>query len=201
MKQLLYIILTFGYGISIWSQSPIVGLEENNLPDHFDGYYFKDLDNELDKYVGTWTYSQNGSILTIQLIKKEQVFNGSWYKDELLGEYRYVENGLEVVNYLPRLFSPTVNDLQHTIDGNKLVYRNYYPECTECAIDEKRVVLKFTDRARMYLRSQILVQHFVENGVEKIKINLDGSGPMIIAPGDPTEPRVPYGEYILVKQN
>jgi hypothetical protein len=184
-----------------WSQSPIVGLEENNLPDHFDGYYFKDLNNELDKYVGTWKYTNGTTILTIQLVKREQIFSGTWYEDELHGEYRYVENGLEVVNYLPRLFDPSVTVAQHTIDGNKLVYKNYYPECTECAIDEKRVILKFSDRARMYLRSQILVQHFVENGVEKIKINLDGSGPMIIAPGDPTEPRVPYGEYILVKQN
>jgi hypothetical protein len=157
MKKIFFYLNIILITLSCKAQSPVVDLEARGLPEDYSNYYFKDLNNELDKYVGTWKYENGNTSLTIQLIKKEQVFNGRYYYDDLLGEYKYIENGAEVVNYLPRLFDTNVNDGQHTIDGNKLVYKNYPPECTECEIEDKRVVLKFSDRDRTYLRNQILV--------------------------------------------
>lgn len=198
MKTIILIIavlMTF----SCKAQTTILTLEEKNIPDDLTGVYFKDLNNELNKFAGTWKYQNGSTSLTITLVKK-QVYNGEWYGDELLGEYDYVDNGTEVVNYLPRLTDASVNDQQHTIDGNKVVYPDYSPECNDCQPGEKRFVLKFVDRDRRYLRNQILVQYINDNGIEKLKITLDASESIIISQGAAAQPRVPYDEYILIKQ-
>ncbi|WP_299337947.1 DUF6705 family protein [uncultured Psychroserpens sp.] len=193
----LLLIISF---YSCKAQTTILALEEKNIPDDLTGVYFKDLNNELNKFEGTWLYQNGNTSLTVTLFKKEEVFNGEWYNDELQGEYQYVENGIEILNYLTRLNDPNIFNALHTIDGNKVVYPDYYPECTDCQAGEKRFVMNFTDLDRRYLNNQILVQHINDNGIEKIKIHIGSSGSIVIPQGTPAETRVPYGEYILIKQ-
>jgi len=198
MKKIL-VLIPLLFALSCKAQSPVLSIDKRGTIVR--GAYYKDIDNDLNKFEGTWKYTNGNTSFTISLLKKIQSFNGSWYYDQLVGEYQYIENGIEIVNYLPRLTDPTVNDGQHTIDGYQIVYPAYKPECTDCSRMERRLVLKFTDRARKYIKSRILVQYINIGGIEKIRVNLFGIA-ILASPNldDPSEIRVPLGEYILTKQ-
>ncbi|WP_323789279.1 DUF6705 family protein [Psychroserpens sp.] len=187
--------------VSCGAQSPIISLDDKGLDGIINNAYYKDVDNDLDEYVGTWVYENGDTSFTISFAKKTQSFNGKWYEDLLVGDYQYIANGVEVLNYLPRLTDPNINDGQHTIDGNGVIYKNYFPKCSECGINERRIVLYFSDLDRNYLSSEIAIRHFTESGVEKIKVWLyDSDSAVLPYEGAPEEIRVPYGEYVLVKQ-
>lgn len=97
MKHItLFLILLLS--INCNSQNQIVGFNKS-YPTPTNAYK-KDLNNDLDKFTGTWKYSNGSTELTVVIIKKEQVYNGSFYSDELAGNYRYLENGVEIVNTL-----------------------------------------------------------------------------------------------------
>ena len=68
--------------------------------------YIKDFDGILDKFVGTWKWIDStnpNTYLVVQFVKVEH-WNASntrvFYKDLLLGNYKYVVNGVEVTNTL-----------------------------------------------------------------------------------------------------
>lgn len=58
------------------------------------GSYIKDLDNELDKYDGTWRWTNGSQILTIILQKKTNQLNPQYnsYRDYIIGNYSYTVN-------------------------------------------------------------------------------------------------------------
>ena len=194
-------ILSFVCVLACKAQSPILPLK--NPGEYQDNAYYKDMDNELDKYVGTWLYQNGTTSLTVQLIKKEQIFNGEWYEDVLIGEYKYVENGVEILNFLPRLSDINVNDEQHYISFFSFVKKLYYPSCDECLVSEQRVLMDFSNPApdRKVLNNNMVLRHIIENGVHKLQMHLDaGGGAIILAENAPSETRVPYGSYTLIKQ-
>ncbi|WOI22312.1 DUF6705 family protein [Nonlabens ulvanivorans] len=93
---LLLVPLTFLYG-----QSPIYPIYNNgvNLPDDYTNVYFKDLNNDLDKYVGTWIWEENGNKLTVVLQKSvmHNMFD-RYQEDILVGNYKYEENGVVIID-------------------------------------------------------------------------------------------------------
>ena len=183
------------------AQSPIHPLADRNVPENLNNVYFKDVDNDLDQFVGTWVFQDGNTSLTIVLVKLTQFFNGSWYEDMLIGEYKYVENGIEIVNYLPRLNDPNVSNAAHTVDGSKIVSKYYLPECDFCATNQRRIALYFSDLDRKYINSQMVVSYLNENGVDKIVIDIVGRDTEVAPLDSPFETRVPYGRYILIKQD
>jgi hypothetical protein len=71
-----------------------------------DNNYIKDLDGLLDKFVGTWKWidSTNPNTYLIVQFEKVEHWNASntrvFYKDLILGNYKYVVNGVEITNTL-----------------------------------------------------------------------------------------------------
>ena len=181
------------------AQTPMLSLE--NSDDFVNGAYYKDLNNELNKFVGTWIYNDGNTSFVIQLQKVEQYYNGEWYEDLLIGEYQYLENGVEVINSLSRLSSPLVNNAQHYIDGNQLLKKMQIIPCDNCGMAERRVLLFFSDPQRKYLHNKLVLRFIDNNGVETIEVQLFSAG-SYISPYEnaPKEPRVPYGSYELIKQ-
>lgn len=68
-----------------------------------DGNYAQDTANERDQYVGTWEYSQNGTLFQVKIEKKDQSLNkvevnGTilcyTYCDEVTFKYKLVKNGI-----------------------------------------------------------------------------------------------------------
>ena len=199
MKHLI-IITTVLTVLSCKAQTPIIALGDYQT-EAINGAYFKDINNELNKFEGTWKYENSNTSFTISFREIIQDFDGRWYNDELIGDYKYIENGIELVNYLPDFNDPNVNNAQHSISGNMLIKKNRFPRCLECDINENRFVLYFYDSERKYLSSKIAVRHFIEGGVEKIKVWLYDSGSAVLPyDGAPEEIRVPYGEYVMIKQ-
>jgi hypothetical protein len=85
---------------AIFGQSPI--LPYNTFPTQIpDNAYVKDLDNEIEKFTGTWVYTDANKEFIVVLQKREQVYNGSHYIDKLSGQYKYTVNGQVVVDTFP----------------------------------------------------------------------------------------------------
>lgn len=201
-KKMKYLIITaiIISALSCKAQSPIVALDDY-ASEYTNGGYRKDINNQLNPFEGTWKYESGNTSFTISFRKIVQYYNGSWYADELIGDYIYIQDGVELVNNLPDFSNPNINNAQHNISGNRLINKNRFPRCPECETNEPRFVLYFYDTERKYLSSKIAVRQFTENGVEKMKVWLYDAGSAVLPyEGAPEVIRVPYGEYILIKQ-
>lgn len=187
--------------LSCKAQSPVVPIDTYRQ-DTTLGAYFKDLNNELNPFVGTWKYTNGNTFFTITIAKEEMIYNGKYYEDLLVGEYRYVENGVEKVNTLPLLSSPLITGGDHSISGRKVINPDYYnPPCNECAPNERRVKLYMNDPDRDYLPLDSITLRYLPNeSPEKISIIIKGESGGSIPVGVPDEPRFPYGEFVLIKQ-
>lgn len=79
---------------------------------HFN--YLKDTHGALDKFVGTWKYTNGNEEFTIKIIKVEKTdFSGTrnYYIDALFGGYKYVKNGNILVDRLS--FTTDIYDFQN----------------------------------------------------------------------------------------
>ena len=202
MKSIL-IILLVSFFLSCKAQI-IVPLAGDSDLVFTNGTYNMDVDNDFDKYVGTWKFQQGNTSLTIRL--KKMVYNHyssykNYYQDLIVGEYSYIENGIEKVNTMEQMTSPPAKAGEHNIWGNLIWSKNLYPKCVECAENERRIKLRIRDSQRSYLSSAIILRYKNENGTEKIIAKIYKNDSSYMPPDNaPDEMRIPYGEYVLIKQ-
>ncbi|MCO6175417.1 hypothetical protein NHF50_10220 [Flavobacterium sp. NRK F10] len=201
MKNILFTILIVFTFISCKAQ--IVPLDASYW-EYPQGTYIKDTFNEMDKFVGTWQYTQGTDTLTIVLQKKIHIYNGEYYEDFLNGGYRYVSNGVEIVNTLSLLNDLTnVNGDNSKIQGGLILPNDMYPICNDCIPNERRFKLYFSDPERNYLSSSLVLRYLPQSLGEPEKMTatlIDNDSVMIPDENSPTTLRVPYGEYLMVKQ-
>ena len=185
--------------VSCKAQNPVVGLtqKKGSIPDNI---YYKDIDGDLDKYVGTWKYTNGNTSITITFRKILQDYNGKWYADKLIGDYKYVKNGVVVMDYLSRINDPNVNNAQHYIDGNRIIYPYQVVDCDTCTHMERRIELFYGDPERRYLSQGLVIRHINASGTEKIQANIRLENLRMAPEGTDLEPRIPYGNYTLIKQ-
>ena len=68
--------------------------------------YIKDFDGILDKFVGTWKWTDStnpNTYFIVQFVKVEHRNPNNinnFYQDDILGNYKYVVNGVEITNTL-----------------------------------------------------------------------------------------------------
>lgn len=168
MKTILGFKFLIIFSIMVNAQSPIVPLLDFANPDRWaDGVYHKDVNNDMDKFVGEWLWQDDNSSFTLKFGKEVMVerflpaSNIIIFQDLLYGEYRYIENGVEMINTLP-LFENVAQPWQHNISGQSLLGTNHYPICKECTADEIRIILSFTDPNRNYIKSRLILRHGVQ---------------------------------------
>lgn len=190
MKFTLSLLVAFTTLLSCKAQNPVVAIDAN-YSSASNGTYFKDLNNEMGKFIGTWLFSSNGINFTLIIQKRETVFNGKHYEDVLIGEYKYEANGIEVVNTLPDISNN--NPVKHAIFGN------YVLPCDGCT--NRKFSLLFEDSQRSYLEASIILDYLINSNPEQIRVKLIG-GESTILPDEnsPELMRVPYGTYIMTKQ-
>ena len=203
MKSILIILLVFFF-LSCKAQI-VVPLASDSDMTYKSGTYNKDVDNDFDKYVGTWKYQQGNTSLKITF--KKITFDHfvteykNYYQDILVGEYQYIENGIEKVNTLQQMITQPNNTSEYNISGNLIWTKNLYPKCSECDENERRIKLFISDPLREYLSNAIILRYKNENGTEKIIAKIFKNGTSFMPPDNaPDEMRVPYGEYVLIKQ-
>ncbi len=96
MKNILLIILVIFSNLTYSQQT--YPLHYEGKSDVANGSYFKDLDGELDPYVGLWKGDWNGKTVFLYL-KKIKYYNGSngdgYFQDRILGERKIIgSNGV-----------------------------------------------------------------------------------------------------------
>ena len=156
------------------------------------GTHFKDFDNDLTDFVGTWKCQ-----------KWEDVFfeDTNQYEDMLVGAYKFDVNGSEIQNNLTQLNDQSIYIHDHYLSGNTILHRGQYPKCEDCSDDQRQVFVYFTDQQREYLNSAMVLRHRVENGIEKMQVVFYSFNYTVIPTTDsPTENRIPYGDYTFIKQ-
>lgn len=211
MKRIALIVSVFVGSLYMYSQSPVKSLYDDKK--ELQGAYYKDLYNDLNRFVGTWIFVNGNTSLTIVLQKKNMQFSNDgvlgYYEDVLIGEYQYIENGIEKINTLSNLSINHTNYYKYNIAGNIIskpisgVEENL---CYNCGPNEIKVLLSFSDPERDILgyEPEMIFHHYIENGVEKLRLNFRTiSGPATGLNGEENqfyEYNIPFGIYILVKQ-
>ena len=172
-------------------------------PDLPEGTYYKDLNNDLNKFEGTWKWENGNNSFTIVLEKKEQILfsRSNQYNDLLIGEYKYVENGVEIVNSLARLQDNSVVGLSHYLSGATIMHKNHPPhKCESCTNEERRVSVYIRDPEIPLMGMRIILRHIVENNVEKLEGHVMGTGSYVSTLENPESPRINFGDYVFIKQ-
>ena len=146
--------------------------------------YYKDVDNDYDPYVGTWSGTLGNAELTIIFNKVTNHFSGGQtYSDILVGEYQYKENGVLLVDTYPDLMIDNGVDVPNIVnqdpwqnniasEGIKTDNRGI-PPCAECAPNTRFIILGIADPTRTNIDGKIRMARFVENGIEKIRMRIN----------------------------
>ena len=163
--------------------------------------YFKDTDNFLDNFVGTWKY-QNGNEEFTMIIKKKLFYDyKAYHKDILYGEYKYINpSGSTLINTLDKIDYPYIGMGYHRITGANFIHNNQYFKCTDCTNGEFRVKSYFTDPDRKYIVMNIIFRYInpttIKATIYKTVVMSSASSPA----NQPEEPQIPEKEYTLTKQ-
>ena len=198
------IVCTLMFLINCKAQTPILPLYNNENYGDLEGAYYKDTFNDFNLFEGTWQYTNGNNIFKIVLQKKEMVqyispMGGrSYYKDILIGEYKYIKNGIEKVNTLDFLNNSYSDPYEHYIAGG-ITIEKYDPNgrvCIGCNPGDVQVSPLFrepnVDIPGAYV--VIYLKHYIENGVEKLEAEA-------ILRGNPTyninDPNPTFDEYSL----
>lgn len=200
MKQI-FLILLFTVTLNCKSQT-IVALY-NGTDDIVNNPYYKDVDNDFNPFIGEWKWENGTDSWTIQLQKMTMVPRGNSFYDEIFGEYKYIENGQVLVNTLP-LVANTSDLTTHNIWGGVITTLNRgFPPCSECQPDTRFIILYLKDSTRPGLHGEIIMAHFTEGGIEKIRmrvLNTFNENATADYTG-PNELTIPEGVYTFVKQD
>ncbi|AZA77816.1 hypothetical protein EG347_09945 [Chryseobacterium sp. G0186] len=102
--------------------SSVLGAVENS--------YFKDMNNELDYYIGTWKSSFQDKTITLQISKQINVsmkaFGKNFYTDRLFTRYEIKKNGAILENTLNKDFTNdiglSIRSLSSKDDGNSVTF-------------------------------------------------------------------------------
>ena len=206
MRHLFKLLLLLIFTISCKAQQPIY--DNPNYGDE-DGVYYKDLDNDFNRFEGTWVYTNGTTSLEIQFVKKTnmhiQDLGDNFYTDALVGEYKYIQFGSTVVNTLMNLSANHSNPYEYNIIGD---YISKYgdPLCGDlCNPNDIVITGGWGDPERDIEGSspEFYMRHYEEDGVEKIYIRFKDVGNITINNGEPQEHttyRLPLGVYTLTKQ-
>ena len=125
MKQLVFItIITV---LSCKAQTIIVPIGSGDDIQLNTNYYHKDVNNEFGRFEGTWLYTDGNTELIFKLKKEElyQISSDSHYEDLLVGEYQYIENGVEKANTLADFDNASISGYDHYISSTQITWPLY----------------------------------------------------------------------------
>lgn len=206
MKNLYY-YFSLLFFINGYSQCNNIVNLDGNFRDVYlgeQGYYYKDLNNVLNAFEGTYLYTNGNTSFKIKLQKKLMSKNANYNcEDMIIGGAEYISDGLIIFNSIPLL-----NTFYEDGYKYKLVAKNIYTggdrDCDECGVNEKwlggHITDPITDQS-----CEIFIRKITHNGQEALKITLhiditrrfyrEGSTP-------PPTINLPYDQdyMILIKQ-
>lgn len=215
MKNLILILSICFISLNCKSQNIVPIYNTPSISDIPKPPYYKDVDNDFNKFIGVWKWQNGTDSWTIEFkkvvkfetkIKNEVTGQYSYeYHDVLVGEYNYVVNGISKVNTLPFSIISNKDPFDYGFFSlNISTFNRGFPSCNECAPNTRFIIGRIVDVTRPGLKGVVKMAHFTQNGIEKVRLNvyLYMMDPAIIGPGytGPKELTIPEGVYTLVKQ-
>jgi hypothetical protein len=201
MKNHIITIIFIVFISNCYAQSPIFDISEPKAGFvGVRGAYYKDINNLLNGYDGTYLYTNGNTSLKLVLQKKVMSsLNNYYFEDLVIGEYQYIKDGVEKANTLSKLSSVT-NQRTHCISGTRVLTGSVLG-CYDCTSTEKRLRLGFLDGTSRNI-GEIEVRKTVVNGRDGIRIKIWWNGPIAHKEGTPIPlpASISAGEYILIKQ-
>lgn len=164
---------------------------DNRLGEHNSNTYYKDVQNKLNQFEGTWLYDDGIHYIRLVFIKKIQVPVGDYFEDILIGEFQYKINGTEVINTLGNLNTSLPNIRLHGIYGNDF-WTNHTP-FDEFTTDNFRLNTTIIENGCI---SDIDIRTLTLNGQQAMQIFKRKP----LFPGQACNPFIPGGFYYLIKQ-
>ncbi len=212
MKNITIIVVLF-LTLGCKAQTPVLDIYNPNIDfGNINNAYNKDVNNLLEPYIGSWLYTNGTTSLKIILQKRVMYHrlsnNQSLYTDYIIGGYKYIENGVTILNCLNDLTLVKQFIFDYDLYGNILLSKTNIPSCADCAVNEKRLDLTYNEpltRNDISLSADMILRPITENGIQKIKLlfYLRSLSLGMHVDGTPTnieQHSIPYGEYILTKQ-
>ncbi|HLO72804.1 MAG TPA: DUF6705 family protein [Flavobacterium sp.] len=184
--------------------SQIIDIEDMNGT-RINGAYYKDINNLLDPYVGTWVYSSPTDTLKIKLRKVINTpFINNSFEDLIVGEYQYIKNGVEKINTLANFNTDYPMQIAHKIDGNSILENYNIPMCNYCNPNEKRLQLSLTEPISLW-SADLNLRLISVNGQPALEVFKWGTPPPARIEGDPTtgyaNPIIEIdSNFIMIKQ-
>ena len=200
MKKIFFIALAL---LSINCKAQIIDLKEQGAYRHYPvGAYFKDIDNLLNPFVGTWLYTNGTTSLKIKLLKKVNESNGRYSEDIIVGGYEYIEDGVLKANTLPETLPSDTYKGRYFINGNLILDCIDYPRSPDCLPNEKRLYISIKDVSCSHYRNMMIRKKIV-GGIEQINVEFNLNTTVYYKSTEP-EPdfnfTLPSGSYTLIKQ-
>lgn|GEM_PF-4599223 len=195
----LYIILGF-ITLSSNAQTSVKPLNDLDFIDS-SGTYYKDIDNEIDPFLGTWLHDE-GSIQFKVVFKKsiQYDFRGRYFIDLLVGEYSYVENGVEKINTLGQI--DTVEGFDHAINGMFNIKSCDIPPSQNCTAGQSRFHLSIIDPTEDRVAGNFIIHKNLNAPNDQIEVFITiGYGGSLRENETIPTPAMPWQKkYTLVRQ-
>lgn len=194
----IYKLSIFLLSFNIIAQTPVIDIEDLDFDTSMVNAYYKDINNFYDTFEGTWVYTNGNTSFKIVLTKVDMQYTGRFYLDEMIGEYQYIENGVEQINTLNN-----TDQYSYGIWGGRLIKSTYLPPCDDCPENGRRLKITLSDRVRN-LSGTFTLKPILVGGQEALEGFLWGNGVAggidVNNPPPFTEMTVPTGTFIFIKQ-
>jgi hypothetical protein len=150
MKKYIYTSVVLLFALLCEAQSPVYDI--TTLQEKGAGVYYKDLNNLFNGYDGMFGYYDANTTMEIVLQKIAKSYqNGYHYEDIIVGELRFVKNGIEYINTLAEIddkydhfYSDNFSHMRHVIKGAS-VYKGRGVWCKDCLPTDKTLRFYFRD--------------------------------------------------------
>lgn len=168
------------------------------------GYYYKDINNKLTPFVGVWRYTNGNTLLELNIQKKENHFFNSlnYSTDILLGEVKYIENGIVKIDRIQNFNINNINGSVHenfSMVGKRIIPNTSSPYCAQCSPFYKRVYITFHDFLEPTLSFNSYIGLTDEPGFNQLIFMLHQATSVIPDDGLPHTQTIPSGIYTLTK--
>lgn len=213
MKKLLLILICIFTKYT--NAQTIIDFDDSTLGLNSQNYYQKDINNYLNQFEGTWKYINGNNEIT--LVFKKKTFTDhpnpsmTVMQDELVGEYKYIKNGIEVLNTLQNINNNFTSSVGYNIYGSSRSRNNSggTVPCYMCTVPGQRLFAYYNEPTldNQCIYGSLLIHTFVENGQTKLffSIRKRSNGLLCVKKSNDTQPATDYdlelanGEYIFVK--
>ncbi len=165
------------------------------------GAYYKDTNNILGDFIGTFLY-QNGNI-TFKLVLQKKMANAitnggiSFTEDLITGGYFYEGNGFQASS-LDELSIAFLNARSYAIDGN-IVLTGNVRGCSDCAGGEHRLLLSVV-HGPSHSIGNIILRRKIIGGQPALEATIWWEGKVRSLDDEPTTAPFPGGVYMMIKQ-